>query len=100
MPQKTRKISKSTSFEDALAELEGIVQTLESGEQSLEASLEQFERGVSLSRHCQESLISAEQKVSKLLNDDTLEPFRIGNSTGIGANESGTGSVADTDTST
>ena len=75
MSQKTRKISKSTSFEDALSELEGIVQTLESGEQSLEASLEQFERGVSLSRHCQESLSSAEQKVSKLLKDDTLEPF-------------------------
>ncbi len=77
MSQKTRKISKSTSFEDALSELEGIVQTLESGEQSLEASLEQFERGVSLSRHCQESLSSAEQKVSKLLKDDTLEPFGV-----------------------
>ena len=82
MSQKARKIPKSTRFEDALAELETIVQTLEGGEQSLEASLEQFERGVSLSRFCQQSLDDAEQKVKILLADDVedegeLEPFEI-----------------------
>ncbi|MFK8081213.1 MAG: exodeoxyribonuclease VII small subunit [Granulosicoccus sp.] len=70
---------KSTKFEDALAELETIVQTLESGDQSLEASLEQFERGVSLSRFCQQNLSDAEQKVKILLADEegeeTLETF-------------------------
>jgi len=66
---KTRKIPKSTKFEDALGELETIVTTLESGEQSLEASLEQFERGVSLSRFCQQSLTEAEQQVKILLDD-------------------------------
>ncbi len=79
MSQKARKIPKSTRFEDALAELEAIVQTLEGGEQPLEASLEQFERGVSLSRFCQQSLDDAEQKVAILLADDDgegeLEPF-------------------------
>lgn len=83
--QKARKIPKSTKFEDALAELESIVQTLESGEQSLEASLEHFERGVSLSRFCQQSLSDAEQKVKILLADDdgeeTLEPFESPEST-------------------
>lgn len=69
MSQKTRKIPKSTKFEDALSELETIVESLESGEQSLEASLEQFERGVSLSRFCQQSLSEAEQKVKILLSD-------------------------------
>lgn len=69
MSQKTRKIPKSTKFEDALSELEGIVESLESGEQSLEMSLEQFERGVSLSRFCQQSLTEAEQKVKILMND-------------------------------
>jgi len=76
--QKARKISKSTRFEDALAELETIVQTLEQGEQSLEQSLEQFERGVGLSRFCQQSLDAAEQKVKILLADDDdaeLETF-------------------------
>ncbi len=69
MSQKTRKIPKSTKFEDALGELESIVSALENGEQSLEASLEQFERGVSLTRFCQQSLSEAEQKVKILLDD-------------------------------
>ena len=81
--QKARKtpksIPKSTKFEDALAELESIVQTLEGGEQSLDVSLEQFERGVSLSRFCQQSLSAAEQKVKILLDQDgdeeALQPF-------------------------
>ncbi len=68
--QKTRKIPKSTKFEDALGELEAIVESLEGGEQSLESSLEQFERGVALSRFCQQSLSEAEQKV-KILMDGT-----------------------------
>lgn len=71
--QKARKIPKSTRFEDAIAELESIVQTLEQGEQSLEESLEQFERGVSLSRFCQDSLNHAEQKVKILLKNDNGE---------------------------
>lgn len=69
MSQKTRKIPKSTKFEDALGELETIVTTLESGEQSLETSLEQFERGVSLSRFCQQSLTEAERQVKILLDN-------------------------------
>lgn len=56
-------------FEDALAELETLVVGLESGEQSLEESLAQFERGISLTRHCQQSLKSAEQKVQVLMQD-------------------------------
>ena len=66
-------------FEDALEELEKIVNTLEGGEQSLDVSLKQFERGVSLSRHCHESLSAAEQKVKILLKQDDgeeeLQPF-------------------------
>lgn len=69
MSAKSRKIPKSTKFEDALGELESIVTSLESGEQSLETSLEQFERGVSLSRFCQQSLTEAEQKVKILLEN-------------------------------
>ncbi len=78
MSNKTRKIPKSTRFEDALGELETLVKTLESGEQSLEQSLEQFERGISLARFCQLSLSEAEQKVKVLLGENgeqTLENF-------------------------
>lgn len=73
MPQKTKKIPKSLGFEDALAELETLVTGLESGEQSLEESLAQFERGITLTRHCQQSLKNAEQKVQVLMQDSDTE---------------------------
>ncbi|MFK7892825.1 MAG: exodeoxyribonuclease VII small subunit [Granulosicoccus sp.] len=65
----SKKIPKSTRFEDALKELESIVESLESGDQSLEQSLERFERGVALSRFCQHSLDEAEQKVQILMKE-------------------------------
>ena len=55
-------------FEEALAELEQLVENLEGGDLSLEDSLAQFERGVSLARECRESLAAAEQKVQILLD--------------------------------
>lgn len=76
MTQKKSKIPKSTKFEDALGELETIVSKLETGEQSLDDSLAQFERGVSLARFCQQSLQDAEQKVKVLMDKNgeaTLE---------------------------
>jgi len=51
------------TFEQALSELEALVESLEHGEMSLEESLKSFERGVQLTRACQESLKAAEQKV-------------------------------------
>ncbi len=54
-------------FERSLAELEAIVEKLEQGELSLEESLQQFERGVQLTRACQTALKEAEQKVEILL---------------------------------
>lgn len=54
-------------FEEALAELEQLVENLEGGDLSLEDSLSQFERGVSLARECRDSLAAAEQKVQVLL---------------------------------
>lgn len=56
------------SFESAIAELEAIVQELESGTISLEQALERYQRGASLVRHCQETLQSAEQRVRQLEN--------------------------------
>lgn len=73
MPRKSATIPKSTRFEDALGELETIVRALESGEQSLEESLAQFERGVGLSRFCRQSLADAERQVKVLLEEDGAE---------------------------
>ncbi len=54
-------------FEQALAELEAIVQRMERGELPLDESLAQFERGVRLARQCQQALDAAEQKVDALM---------------------------------
>lgn len=63
-------------FEASMEELEALVSHMESGELSLEESLKAFERGVKLTRRCQQALRDAEQKVKILLADDAEpEPF-------------------------
>ncbi len=63
----TSKKAKSLDFEQALSELESVVERLEHGELPLEEALKQFERGIELARSCQVSLKQAEQKVEILL---------------------------------
>ena len=63
----TSKKAKSLDFEQALSELEAVVERLEHGELPLEEALKQFERGIELARSCQVSLKQAEQKVEILL---------------------------------
>ena len=50
-----KKRSETADFESALKELEGLVEKLERGDLNLEASLAAFERGVQLTRTCQEA---------------------------------------------
>ena len=69
MSKKSATIPKSTKFEDALGELETLIEALESGDQSLEQSLVQFERGMLLSKFCQQSLSDAEKKIKILMAD-------------------------------
>jgi exodeoxyribonuclease VII small subunit len=59
--------NKGPDFEQALAELEGLVERLERGDLPLDEALKTFERGVALTRHCQASLQAAQQKVEILL---------------------------------
>nr|WP_286947771.1 exodeoxyribonuclease VII small subunit [Pseudomonas sp. UBA6718] len=61
---------KAAEFETSLAELQTLVERLESGELSLEDSLGAFEQGIRLTRDCQASLAQAEQKVQQLLERD------------------------------
>jgi len=76
MPNK--QIAK-LNFEQAYQDLEGIVEKMERGEQDLEQSLSDFERGVALMKHCHELLKQAEQKVEILIKDNdgifSTEPF-------------------------
>lgn len=66
------------NFEQALSELEALVQQLESGQLSLDESLVQFKKGVELTRHCQSVLDNAQQSVEQLLkleDEDTAQAF-------------------------
>jgi len=65
---------KPQSFEAALAELDGLVTTMESGQLPLEQSLSAYKRGAELLQYCQASLHAAEQQV-KILEEGTLRPF-------------------------
>jgi exodeoxyribonuclease VII small subunit len=56
-------------FEEAMKKLEGIVETLEEGDLSLEESLKMFEDGMALCRFCNKKLDEAEYKVEELTND-------------------------------
>ena len=57
----------NSDFETSLAELEKIVNQLETGDLSLEESLAAFEHGVKLTQTCQQTLNTAEQKVQQLV---------------------------------
>jgi exodeoxyribonuclease VII small subunit len=55
------------SFEDALKELEGIVQQLERGQVKLDEAITAYERGALLKKHCEQKLAEAKMKVEKIV---------------------------------
>ena len=74
-----KAVQEEIPFEEALSELESLVETMEKGELSLEESLASFERGVALTRLCQQALKAAEQKIEILSTNSSeaeLEPFQ------------------------
>lgn len=78
MPKKQTDASataQSASFETAIAELEALVQRMESGDLTLDDSLQAFERGVELTRQCQTALKAAEQRVTLLTSDGQERDF-------------------------
>ena len=77
-----KKSGTLPDFEAALAELEKIVEKMESGEQSLEEALKSFQRGIELTRQCQQGLKQAEQRVEKLIQENgefRTEPLKLEN---------------------
>lgn len=61
------KKEQPMDFEQALAELEGIVERMEGGEQTLDQTMQDFERGMELSQQCRKSLDGAQLKVEQLV---------------------------------
>ena len=72
---------KSINLEKTLADLEDLVEELESGDLPLEKAMRKFEEGIKLTRGCQAALKDAEQRVEILLKsaggDASLENFEL-----------------------
>lgn len=70
------KQSKEPTFEEALESLEGIIESMESGEIPLADLVAKFEEGSKLLKTCQAQLKEAEIKIEKLnLKTGEVEPF-------------------------
>ena len=72
--------TKKFNLEKALADLEELVEELESGDLPLEKAMKKFEDGIKLTRGCQAALKDAEQKVEILLKSaggEELEGFEV-----------------------
>lgn len=74
MPEK-----KTVNLEKSLADLEALVEELETGDLPLDKAMKKFEEGIKLTRGCQAALKDAEQKVEILLKsaggEDSLQEF-------------------------
>jgi len=77
-PDHSEKADAELSFEDALAQVESVIESIEAGEIGLEKSLTEYERGVRLIKRCREVLANAEQRIEMLTKD--LKPSGRGDS--------------------
>ena len=70
-------MSKNLSFEEALKELEEIVNSLERGDVSLEDAIEAYERGSMLKNQCEQRLKEAKMKVEKIQSSQNGKELSI-----------------------
>jgi exodeoxyribonuclease VII small subunit len=61
------------SFEQAIKELTGIVGKIEQGEITLQDSLQQYEKGMALIKHCRNILQEAEKRIEKIAEEQGQE---------------------------
>jgi exodeoxyribonuclease VII small subunit len=71
----TRKV-KTPDLESSMGEINTLIEQMEQGDISLEQSLEKFERGITLIKHCQKVLQEAEQKVQILIQNTDKEELQ------------------------
>lgn len=70
---KTDDIEKMT-FEQAIQQLKGIVDRIEQGQIPLQDSLEQYEKGMALIKHCRDILQRAEKRIERISKEEPSEP--------------------------
>lgn len=82
--------NKSTNpkLEESLAEITTLIEKMEHSDQTLEQSLNHFERGITLVKHCQKILQEAEQKVQILIQSNNTEQLETYGEEGESKNES------------
>ena len=73
MAKSTEKDTSKLSFEDAIKKLNEIVGRIEGGDVALSASIEQYEHGMELIKHCREILQTAEKKIEKIAQQKDKE---------------------------
>ncbi len=68
---------ESLSFEDALKQLEEIVRSLEAGTAPLDESIERYQRGDRLKRHCEARLKAAQARIDQISVDASGKPVAV-----------------------
>ncbi|MHC5089747.1 MAG: exodeoxyribonuclease VII small subunit [Planctomycetota bacterium] len=72
MAKKNKKDDVSLlSFEQAIENLTGIVDKIETGQVSLAESLQQYEKGMAMIKHCRGILLDAEKRIEQIAENDT-----------------------------
>ncbi|MGP1273047.1 MAG: exodeoxyribonuclease VII small subunit [Phycisphaerales bacterium] len=66
MSKKAKPVEQGPGFEEAMEQLESIIDQIESGEIGLESSIAAYERGVALVARCRSILADAEQRIETL----------------------------------
>ncbi len=75
MPRNSSPPNDAPTYEQALAELEGLVQRMEAGQMPLDQLLAGYKRGAELLELCRSRLAAVEQQV-KVLEDGQLKPWK------------------------
>jgi exodeoxyribonuclease VII small subunit len=65
--------AKLKNYEESISELEEIVEKLEKGDLPLDEAIDQFQKGVELSKYCSKKLDEAEKKITLLLENEKGE---------------------------
>ena len=71
--EKKKDNLEKMSFEDSINELTAIVSKIEQGEIPLQQSLEQYEKGMSLIKHCRDILQKAEKRIEKIAGQENSQ---------------------------
>lgn len=70
MSEQKQEVNQAVKLEEAMAELDKILEQLEDNEIALEDSIKSFEKGVRLVKHCQQILENTEQKIKGLTGNN------------------------------